>query len=233
MLDNAYKIETPEGVWLHLNIAGPIPRALAIVIDLAVYIAIWFVLFFVMSLVTMILGPEISEGIALILIFVLSWFYFVAFEMWNRGRTIGKMVLGLQVVCDDGTPLTWKASMLRNLMRVADFLPFFYAFGFLSCMMSRRFKRLGDLAAGTLVIYTEEKAKPVAEFNVGKPEPPKFSYSSEEQRGIVAFAERAHYLGPARAEEVANHLEPLTQLRGKPAVHSLLQQAAWLVGRRP
>lgn len=233
MLDNTYHIETPEGVWLHLNIAGPTVRVMALVIDTIIYIAGVLVLVILSSLLSITVGDGIAEGLLLIALFFFYWFYYVAFEMYNRGRTIGKMVLGLQVVCDDGTPLTWKASLLRNLLRTADFLPLVYAAGFLACMMSRRFKRFGDLAAGTLVIYEEKIASPAAAFEVAKPEPPNYNYNNEEQRGLVAFAERARYLGKARAEELANHLEPLTQARDEAAVHKILQQAAWLMGRRP
>lgn len=233
MLDNAYKIETPEGVWLHLNIAGPISRGIALLIDSLIYIATVILLSIFNSIVQMAVGRDIAEGIFLIVLFFLAWFYFVAFEMWNRGRSIGKMVMNLQVICDDGTPITWKASMLRNLLRTADFLPIMNGFGFLSCLMSRRFKRIGDLAAGTLVIYNNERIKPTAEFDVEKPEAPEQAYTSEEQRGVVAFGERARFLGQARAEELANHLAPILGCSDGTAVHKLLRQAAWLMGRRP
>lgn len=233
MLDQNYPIETPEGVWLHLNIAGPVARGFALIIDLLIYAGLMFVMSIFGAMLAEFLGDSIASGVILILVFLFTWFYFVVFEMFNRGRTIGKLVMGLQVICDDGTPLTWKASLLRNLMRVVDFMPVLYALGFVSCMWSRRFKRLGDLAAGTLVIYAEPPAKPAAEFEVSKPHPPETAYSIEEQRGIVAFAERARYLGQARAEELANHLEPVLHKRDEDAVHSLLQQAAWLMGRRP
>ena len=94
-------------------------------------------------------------GIAflLILFFALEWFYPVVFELTPSGATPGKRVFGLRVVMDNGLPVTAAASLTRNLLRVADFLPFGYGFAIVSMLLRRDCKRLGDIAAGTIVVH--------------------------------------------------------------------------------
>ncbi|MGV8435388.1 RDD family protein, partial [Pseudomonas aeruginosa] len=87
-------------------------------------------------------------GLGLLLTFVMTWWYMVLFEVLNQGRSPGKQMMGLRVVHDDGTPVGWAASLLRNLLRFADILPFGYALGLLCCLNHPAFKRLGDIAAG-------------------------------------------------------------------------------------
>jgi uncharacterized RDD family membrane protein YckC len=94
-------------------------------------------------------------GLALfrISLFAMEWFYPVVFELAWKGSTPGKRWLGLRVVMDNGTPITGRASLLRNLLRVVDFAPFMYGFGLLAMLFNRDFKRWGDMAAGTIVVY--------------------------------------------------------------------------------
>ena len=89
----------------------------------------------------------------LILFFALEWLYPVAFELSRWGATPGKRVMGLKVVMDSGLPITPAASFTRNLLRVADFLPMLYGFALASMLIRKDFKRLGDIAAATLVVY--------------------------------------------------------------------------------
>ena len=101
----------------------------------------------------------LGQGLMLLGFFLLEWFYPVFFEL-RSGATPGKRAMGLRVVHDDGTPVGAVASVIRNLLRVADFLPLFYAAGLVSCLVDRDFRRLGDLAAGTLVVHSEPPLKP-------------------------------------------------------------------------
>ena len=114
----------------------------------------------------------------------------------------GKKALGLVVLHDDGTPILWPAALARNLLRAIDFLPFLYGFGFLAMLMNRDFKRLGDLAAGTIVTYREE---PPHGFQVpeGAPLAPSVALTLPEQRAILDFAERTPGLTAERAAELA------------------------------
>lgn len=90
--------------------------------------------------------------------FVCEWGYFVACERALGGRSPGKALLGLRVVRDGGLPLTLRASVVRNLLRMVDMLPTAYLVGLVSMVASREHKRLGDHAAGTLVIRTDRPA---------------------------------------------------------------------------
>jgi uncharacterized RDD family membrane protein YckC len=139
--------ETPEGIDLGLRVAGPISRALAWIIDAFIRYSVLFALSTVLASLL-----SFGMGLFLILLFLLEWFYPVVFEV-VRGATPGKKAMGLLVVHDNGTPVGWSASMIRNLLRSVDFLPFFYCAGLISILLNSRFKRLGDLAAGTLVVY--------------------------------------------------------------------------------
>ena len=86
-------------------------------------------------------------GLILIGLFLVEWLYPIAFELGRSGATPGKQALGLRVVMDTGLPVTPAASVTRNLLRVADFLPLAYAFGIVTMLLNRDSKRLGDLAA--------------------------------------------------------------------------------------
>jgi hypothetical protein len=91
-------------------------------------------------------------GIALLLTFAIAWSYFILLEWLGNGQTIGKRMFGLRVIADDGAPAGFIAILVRNLIRVVDFLPGFYGFGLLAIVVSSRSQRLGDLAAGTFVV---------------------------------------------------------------------------------
>ena len=203
-LDTHYQVETPEGIDLPLRPAGLLPRALAFAIDLGLRAVVLGLLLVVLAF----LG-KIGVGLGSVLLFVLSWWYMVLFEVLNQGRSPGKQLMGLRVVQDDGTPIGWSASLIRNLLRFVDMLPFGYSLGALSCLQHPTFKRLGDIAAGTLVIYRDQAIR--------RPQLPAapalrapFSLSLSEQRAVASFAERQAQLSSERVQELAALLaEPL------------------------
>jgi uncharacterized RDD family membrane protein YckC len=94
----------------------------------------------------------IAIAIFSIVSFLLIFGYDVAFEVLNNGRTPGKSAAGIRVVNLDGDPIGFVTSSVRNLLRIADFLPIFYLVGSVSIVATTRDQRLGDLAAGTVVI---------------------------------------------------------------------------------
>jgi len=200
LLDTSLRVETPEGIDLLLRPAGLVPRALAFSIDLAIRGAILLMLYIALGL----LG-ELGAGLGAILLFLVTWWYMVLFEVLNQGRSPGKMLLGLRVIHDDGTPVGWAASLTRNLLRFVDMLPFGYTLGILSCLNNPAFKRLGDMAAGTLVVYRDLPAV-TCELPQEAAEPSPIALSRDEQRAIIAFAERQSSLSSARREELANIL---------------------------
>ena len=236
-LDTARSRATPEGVNLSLRVAGAPVRCIAWFVDLVLIAAC---VFFVQLILTM-LGT-FGTGLMLIFLFCITWFYGVLFELWNDGMTPGKKMLGLRVVHDDGTPVTATGSLLRNFLRVADFLPAAYGAGLVALFLSPNCQRLGDLAAGTLVVYRDDdeillglgpgdavtpSGRPAA-----RPIAPPVALSRSEQRALVDFAARLPTWGGERAAELAAVLRPLTRAGGAEGVDRLVGMAHYVLGRR-
>jgi len=235
-LDTIRLHETPEGVDLGLCVAGPVPRALALVADGAIRLAVYLVLSPLLAL------SGFGLGLNLIALFLLEWLYPVSFEV-HTGATPGKRLLGLLVVHDDGTPVALPASLIRNLLRVVDFLPLFYGVGLVCTLVDRDFRRLGDLAAGTLVIHAQRRPAPgrAAAGATGiAPRQPPPGLSLVTQQSILALRERAPRLSAARrielAETLLDHLPALAAgpavTRGAPAVEQVQGYANWLAQGR-
>ena len=169
-------------------------------------------------------------GVFLVLLFAVFWLYPVVFEAMADGRTPGKRALGLQVVSADGAPIGWRASFTRNLLRTVDMLPFGYAAGLVACLCDPAARRLGDMVAGTLVVHRLARAE-AATVPATAPLPPPVPLQPAEQAAVVAFAERAPALTPARRDELADLAAPLVQARGEQAAWRLYAIAGWLMGR--
>src|SRR5690606_23960109 len=147
------------------------PRLLAWLLDLAVRSML-----FMFAMIPLGMMGEAGQGFMLITVFALEWFYPVVWELAYRGQTPGKVALGLRVIRDDGTPLDLGSSVLRNLLRTADFLPMLNIAALVTMAANRQFKRLGDLAAGTVVVYDhppQERRPP----RRAEPLPPPFPLS--------------------------------------------------------
>jgi uncharacterized RDD family membrane protein YckC len=226
VVDTVCTVETPEGVRLTLRAAGPVPRALAYLMD-AFLRGIFYMSAFMGLAVAL---GDLAGPLMLLILFLGEWFYPVFFEVWAGGQTLGKKVVGLRVVREDGTRVRWSASILRNLLLAADWLPGTYAAGLVSSLASPGFRRLGDLAAGTLVIHLEERGAAPAPPPRVVPIPPPRPLSVEEQRAVVAFSERASLFSEARADELAALATPLHAGAGSPR-ERLLGAGAWLLGR--
>jgi len=222
-LDTSYSVNTPEGITLHLSPAGPAPRFLAWAIDLLIRMLISMGLFAVLAF-----AGNTGLGIALILTFLLEWFYPVYFEIKKEGQTPGKKSMGLYVAHEDATPIGISSSVIRNLLRVVDFLPFFYAFGLISMLLSRRFQRLGDLVAKTVVLHKEVPSKN-SEHEVKQVIRPPVKLTLVEQQALVAYLQRRKTISPARQEELALLTGALIEKQKKP-VDYLLGIANYLTG---
>lgn len=222
LLDTTYDIATPEGVELRLPLAGLAPRSLAWLVDALIK----FAAFIVASIAFSFFGA-LGTGVTLVIAFLLLWFYNVLFEVFNHGATPGKNALGLRVTNINGTPVGWSGSLIRNLIRVVDTLPGCYAFGCISVLVSDRFQRLGDLAAGTVVVYKPKKPS-LSKTNDIEAVAVRVPLALDEQQAIVGFGERAAGINSERAEELATLLNPLF-----PDVDAaqLRAYANWLVGR--
>ncbi len=217
-LDTTVEIETPEHVRFRYHVAGPAKRAAAYLIDLAVR----GVIVLVVGLIT-VLGfaadPALlhgSMGAVLLTSFVVEWVYYVALESLWSGRTVGKRVLALRVVTEGGHPLRFIDSLLRNLIRAADFLPFAYSIGLVVMGRDARFRRLGDLVAGTIVIAEERpvvsgplRLDPPPSVAELRPLPQRLPLSGEELDAIELFLRRAGKLSRAREIELAEMVAPV------------------------
>ena len=140
----------------------------------------------------------------------------VIFEVWRDGATPGKRSFNLVVLNDNGTPVTFGASLTRNLLRAVDFLPMLYAFGLVSMLFNRDFKRLGDLAAGTIVVYRDKPAVR-GKLPDARPVAPQVALTLNEKRAVLDFAERYATLTHERANELAEHAAPLVGDAREPA----------------
>ena len=153
------RIRTPEGVEFSQILAGPVVRFAAWFIDLMVISVIMSAFGIVISLLGLISRDFAAAAYALIY-FVVSIGYGIGFEWSWRGQTIGKRLCLLRVVDSEGLKLQFHQIAVRNLLRFVDALPLFYVVGGTSCWMSRRFQRLGDIAANTIVVRTPVVAEP-------------------------------------------------------------------------
>lgn len=226
MLDTYQQLETPESIDLELRVAGPVVRILAFAIDALIKTA-----FLIAAQIVLVFADRVGFAIMLILGFLVEWFYPVLFEVLRNGQTPGKRAMGLLVIHDNGTPVGWSSSIIRNLLRFVDFLPAGYLLGLIAMVCNAQFKRLGDLAAGTLVIYQREKPRDIPQQD-NQPLPPDFAMTLEEQRAFMNFAERQTDLTSDRQQEIANHLTSVLNAQNEAAVNKILRVANWLRGAR-
>lgn len=146
-----HAIRSPEGMNFNLELAGPFSRLFAWLLDAAIIQAATTIASNLMS-IGQFFSPDLAMGLYLVLAFLITFGYSVAMEWFNRGQTIGKSVLKIQVVDEEGLPLSFSQVFIRNILRIVDTLPVFYLVGGVSIFASKRFQRLGDLAARTIVI---------------------------------------------------------------------------------
>jgi len=148
------EVETPDHVVLRYDLAGAGNRGFAAVVDFLLALVIVFTANLILSWVGLFNQATFAVvgGITLIVTLVLIWAYFILLEwLWN-GQTIGKRMYRLRVINEDGSPAQFTAVLIRNLLRLVDFLPAFYGLGVLVIVLSPKSQRLGDLAAGTYVV---------------------------------------------------------------------------------
>ncbi|MDO5674053.1 MAG: RDD family protein [bacterium] len=217
-LDNIFSYETPEGVELRLEPAGPMVRGLAWLTDLSIRSLAYLFL-----AVTLLWWGGVGKGLFLLALFCIEWLYPVFFEALT-GATPGKRFLGLEVVRENGAPLDWTGAFLRNLLRAADFLPLFNALGLLTMLVHPKLQRLGDIAAGTLVVYRQEG---LAQERIPEhpPAPSPRPLAPAEQRLILDYCARSAQLPPQRAAELAALVPALTRSK-RP------EQTLWALGNQ-
>lgn len=229
-LDTTLERETPEGIVLELHPAGLPVRFCAFFLDLLIRMMVMSVAFSVAG----VLG-DLSMAFAFIAAFLVEWLYPVAFELGRNGATPGKSVMGIKVVMDSGLPVTPGASLARNLLRVADFMPFAYGLGMVCMLMRGDFRRVGDIAASTLVVHRPRAVRSASLPQV-KPQAPAIALAPRTQAVLIALAARAPVLTEARLDELAVLAAPAAGQKPAGAnaalTRSVLGIAQWLMGRR-
>jgi uncharacterized RDD family membrane protein YckC len=233
-LDTLQSVELAEGVEIRLRIAGPMPRAGAYLVDFFIRV-LMLLSGVILCLVTGIaFGERVANGLMLLAWFLLDWLYPVVFEAGRRGATPGKRIMGLRVVQASGSPVTFGQAVVRNFLRFIDSMPLYtYAFGMVSCLASARFQRLGDLAAGTVVVYDRMPPQPfIADTELVPPLPLPVALTADETRALGLFMERTGLWSHARRIEIANHASDLTGAMGQEGVNRLLGMARWVREKR-
>lgn len=222
-LDTTVRIVTPERIVFQHPLAGPFHRVFAYFLDLLVLMA----LVIGASIVSMALalGSFSGVGSALVAYFVLTWGYGAFCETLFNGQTLGKRAAGVRVVSETGVPITAAQAVLRNLVGVVDGLvPFCYLVGLTTMCLSPRFQRLGDLAAGTMVVV-EERQHRAGVTRVGDAAvtallpwlPLRIAAGPELARALSDYVRRRDRFGPSFREEMAAPLaRPLRARLGLP-----------------
>jgi uncharacterized RDD family membrane protein YckC len=151
-------IDTPENVAFGYTVAGIGSRFLAALVDTFLIIILQGIVNLALLLVALNLLNVEGNGFLWLgaffglIAFAFLWGYYIFFEMLWNGQSPGKRWVGLRVIRADGTPITLTESIIRNLVRLVDFLPAYYGVGVVTMFINSQSRRLGDLAAGTLVV---------------------------------------------------------------------------------
>ena len=156
-MNEQVSVETPEQIDINFQQAGIGSRFYAALIDTALLTLISLLGYYVNERFIVELGDIVGNWLGALgglIVFALFWGYYIAFEVTTNGQTFGKLALGLRVIKEGGYPIGFSDSAIRNLVRIVDFLPFFYGVGLVCMLINKNSLRLGDLAAGTLVIKT-------------------------------------------------------------------------------
>jgi uncharacterized RDD family membrane protein YckC len=153
-------LATPERALLSLPIAGVGSRVLAYLADFLLLLACWFAAALAFSLASDLFGAwgalsGLGQVLFVLGIFFVQWGYWTLAEVFWKGQTPGKRWVGIRVVRADGSPVGLFESAVRNLIRFVDFLPGLYAVGVVAMLIDKQHRRLGDLAAGTVLVRVE------------------------------------------------------------------------------
>jgi len=204
-IDSLHESISPEGIAVYLKPAGPCIRFAAWLIDSVIEGIITMGGYIILSL----LAGFTGGWVLLLFMFLVSWFYRVLFELYAQGQTPGKKMLGLRVVRPDGSPVDGPASFLRNLLRFADGFMGLNLIALLVMTSDPAFRRLGDLAAGTLVVYTRHADLLGSSVNTDKSaildqNPPLSPLSLEERQTVLDAARRHRVLGNELLKELCS-----------------------------
>jgi uncharacterized RDD family membrane protein YckC len=213
------EIETPDHVVLRYQLAGAGNRGFAAILDFVVASIVVFGIGWTYEQVA-VGNPllEAVQGWVPLVELLLAWVYFIVLEwLWN-GQTLGKRVFGLRVITEDGEPAPFVAVLVRNIVRTVDFLPVLYGLGLIAIVISPRYQRLGDVAAGTFVVRAPRPRQSWSALRTQSgpstaPAPTLRALPGEAQRLVREFVLREKRLTPAArvavARDIATRLRPL------------------------
>ncbi|MFP6905469.1 MAG: RDD family protein [Verrucomicrobiota bacterium] len=153
------RIRTPEGVEFALPLAGPVSRMLAVLLDTVILIGVNMVLSQLLQPL-FILNPDMARLFTAMLFFLLGFAYFIVQEWQYKGQTLGKRLMRIRVMDEQGLRLQFSQVTVRNLFRVLDAFPLFYLVGGMAVVLNRHGKRLGDLVANTIVVKQVKLEEP-------------------------------------------------------------------------
>lgn len=159
-MDRSISVRTPESVAFSYELAGLGSRFLALAIDLLLQTIVAAIIFFSAAYLESRLHPAVSAkwlnsfGIAIVIVttFAIFFGYFIIFEALRDGRTPGKQIMRVRVVRDGGYAVDFGSALIRNLIRILEMALGFYAISAVAALASPENKRLGDMAAGTIVV---------------------------------------------------------------------------------
>ncbi len=235
-------IETPELIPLEFMLAGVGSRFIAVTIDTLLQLGLSLIAvipFLAMAGVSETLDMQGTWPMAILILvlFLLQYGYFAAFEIAWNGQTPGKRWLGLRVIRDSGLQITASDAVARNLLRIVDQLPGFYAIGILSTLFSPQSKRLGDYVAGTVVVHEApfEDARPSlatrGEEAGGADETHRAAHlSSADLELIEAFLDRREQYDTPVRSDMARRLASWVASRMKDPPKDLSRPEEWLEG---
>ena len=228
--DTLQSVELADGVEIQLRVAGPAVRSMAYMIDLLIRIAIDVgVSIAAFILLPPVLGAEMTGGLVMLFAFFMEWFYNVFFEAGAKGATPGQRSMKLRVMSVTGGPVSLAQAVMRNFLRVVDFMPGFYLTGIVCMLFTKRFQRLGDLVANTVVTYAEVPpfVTPQVQIRADRQAPSQV-LTREEQAALLQFLERAPMWADERRIELAALASPLTGMAGVEGLRRLCGMALWL-----
>ncbi len=235
-MDRTLEVRTPESIAFNYELAGLGSRFLALAVDqtiqIAALIAIFGSLFLAVSRAAPVRhAPPVTDKLAMSLaiallvtiVFSVLFGYFIVFEaLWN-GQTPGKKLLGIRVVRDGGYPIDFGASLIRNLIRIGEQLLGYYLVAAISALISPENKRLGDVAAGTIVVRDARLAAPRSlDRHEAEPAYAATAYLTGEERALIKrFLERRDALTDDRRSELAAQLAARVRDRVPPELARL------------
>ena len=239
--EDVISIDTPEGVPLELTLAGVGSRFLAAIVDAAIQGATLLVIVLMANLAGS-SGPVVAA--AIITGFLVFLGYDILFETKASGRTPGKRLTGLRVVRQGGGPVGFRTSAVRNLLRIIDLMPTAYVVGLVTILVTKQNQRLGDMAAGTLVLREVKGKVPITPVSPADAELVEqvqnwdvSGVTPEELATVRRFLERRPGFTPAArarlAQELTTRLHP--KVVGPPsevAAERFLEQVVAAKGAR-